>query len=169
MSFPYLKIVSTKYSTHKYLRYPVRPAPGSTIPAVKPGQFLVALDTHSSGISFAHKAFENDNDAVAAGFPQGPDTTPFVFDEAFDPTATLANKQLWFSMHKAKTESIASNQKVNAAHNNILAEVRESIRSNPFLNLHIGTMDLDNMSLHQILLEFFQNRVLTFQLLRLTQ
>ena len=152
--------IDNKPALYKFLRKK-EPATATT-PGTTAGLFYLLLDTYPNGISYAFMAHETSNDAVDNGWPAQPDMEPLPATDPFDNTASAAVKQVYFAQNKAITDRVTIIQKVKAGSNEILSLIRAAIRSNNFLNPYIGSLDLENLTLHQILVRFFHGRVLPF-------
>ena len=152
--------LDSKFGTYKFLRK--KELATATHPGTNAGPFYHNLDTYPNGISYVFMAYETNDDAVADGWPAQPDMEPLPATDPYDNGASAAVKQVYFAQNRAITDRANIIQKVKSGSNEILSLIRAGIRANSFLNPYIGSLDLENMTLHQILVRFFYGRVLVF-------
>ena len=135
----------------------------NAIEQILPGSIYSILNSDAGGVSLGYLACADDAEAITLGLPVKeiiaiipPNPT------AFNPAATQAAQTLWMQLNKAVVDNRAQIQKQQSAENLVSMEFRNFVKANQLIQPYIGTMDIDNMTIYQIITILLHGRVLIF-------
>ena len=159
-----IKSITTKHELYRFLKTPIHQngniGDAQYSPFIQGGEMFSMLEHNSFGIPLGFMACANDTEALSFRLNAAPNLNLMSFHDLRDPDASLASQQLWHSNNKAKMDSDARIQKINGYMYATLLDFRQACKDNSFINDHIGSLNIEQMSLYQIIYYLLRCRVL---------